>query len=155
MPHRVCHVRRFLHRSDAISALLLELERRDAVLSRIRSLLPASVARHCTQAILEDGRLTLICDSPVWVDRLRFLSPQFLPALAEPLAPKGEVVSECRVRAQPSAFPSELAKTGNADTSHRAGMAAARTVEQTAAALGDSALAESLRRLAATLRRGG
>ncbi|WP_295881195.1 DUF721 domain-containing protein [uncultured Thiohalocapsa sp.] len=150
-PPRARHIRRFLHGSDAVSALLLELERREALLARVRALLPTSVAGHCTQATLDDGRLTLICDSPAWVDRLRFLSPQFLSALAG----QGEAVSECRVRAQPAAPMSGHAPAvRTAPPRSGADDAAARSLEQTAAALGDTPLAGSLHRLAATLRRG-
>jgi hypothetical protein len=140
------HIRGFLQGSDAVAALLLELQRRDALLARVRSLLPASIAGHCTQATLEDGCLTLRCDSPAWVDRLRFLSPQFLPALAA----QGDAVESCRVRALPvvpaAHPPTEVRLAGRGDS------AAARAMEQTADALGDTALAESLRRLAGSLR---
>ena len=141
------HVRGFLKGSDAVSALLLELQRREALLGRVRSLLPASVARHCTQATVEDGRLTLICDSPAWVDRLRFLSPQFLVALAE----AGVEVQDCRVRAQP-ALPASYGVVER-HILPRPGTGAVRAVEQTAAAMGDTPLAASLRRLAGTLSR--
>ncbi|MCG6943029.1 MAG: DUF721 domain-containing protein [Thiohalocapsa sp.] len=144
------HIRGFLQGSDAVTALLLELQRREALLERIRSLLPASVAGHCTQATLDDGRLTLICDSPAWVDRLRFLSPQFLPALAELLAEQGEAVDTCRVRARPCApAPQKMAERCPLPG---AGSSAVQAVEQTAAALGDTPLAASLRRLAGSLR---
>lgn len=155
MQAKAQHIRGFLQGSDAVAALLLELRRREALLERVRSLLPASIARHCTQATLEDGQLTLSCDSPTWVDRLRFLSPQFLPTLAE----QGEPVATCRVRAQPisgaiqdaaqQSPPFESANPGNA-TGAQSG--AVRALEDTAAALGDTPLAASLRRLAGSLR---
>ncbi|NBC14871.1 MAG: DUF721 domain-containing protein [Gammaproteobacteria bacterium] len=151
MPTRARHVRRFLQSSDAAAALLAEIERRDALLSRVRALLPASVARHCTQASLDEGLLTLVCDSPAWVDRLRFLSPQFLPALAA----AGDAVTDCRVRAQPTPALPALAPTPRAGDAPEAPTTrqAAQTLEHTAAALGDTPLAGSLRRLAETLRR--
>ncbi len=151
MQAKARHIRGFLQGSDAVAALLLELSRRDALLERVRSLLPSSLARHCVQATLEDGQLTLSCDSPAWVDRLRFLSPQFLPLLAELLAEQGEAVETCRVRAQPVV----LATREGADLrpAPSAGMGAARVLEQTADALGDRPLAASLRRLARSLRR--
>jgi hypothetical protein len=151
MPPRARHVRRFLQGSDAAAALLAEIERRDALLSRVRALLPASVARHCTQASLDDGLLTLVCDSPAWVDRLRFLSPQFLPALAT----SGEAATACRVRAQPTPALAALEAGPRPDIppAARATPEAAQTMQQTAAALGDTPLAGSLLRLAETLRR--
>lgn len=151
MPPRARHVGRLLQGSDAAAALLAEIERRDALLSRVRALLPACVARHCTQASIDEGLLTLVCDSPAWVDRLRFLSPQFLPALAA----SGEAVTECRVRAQPTPALVALEAGPCAESlpAARATPKAAQTMEHTAAALGDTPLAGSLRRLAETLRR--
>jgi hypothetical protein len=145
MPSGARHIRGFLSGSDAAAALLLELRRREDLLARVRALLPANLARHCTQAMVEDRRLTLICDSPVWVDRLRFLSPQFLAALGA----DGIAVSDCRVRAQPVAH---RAATDPERPLPRPGSAAVQAVEQTAAAVGDTGLAASLRRLAGTLR---
>jgi hypothetical protein len=141
------HVRRFLCSSDAVSALLEELSRREALLARLRSLLPAAVGRHCTQATIEDGRLTLCCDSPAWVDRLRFLAPELLAALAA----EGAAVRECRVRA----LPDPTQSSDQAASTSQPGAArpeAAAAVARAADALGASPLAESLRRLADTLR---
>ncbi|WP_295543539.1 DUF721 domain-containing protein [uncultured Thiohalocapsa sp.] len=150
MPLRARHVCRFLQGSDAVVALLAEIERRDALLAHVRSLLPATVARHCTQATLDEGQLTLICDSPAWVDRLRFLSPQFLPALAA----RGRAVTACRVRVQPQvvAAPAVARAHAAGDSPRAVNPDAARVVEQYASVLGDSPLAASLCRLAATLR---
>jgi hypothetical protein len=141
------HIRRFLCSSDAVSALLQELSRREALLARLCSLMPASVARHCTQATIEDGRLTLCCDSPAWVDRLRFLSPQFLAALTE----EGETVSECRVRAMPD--PTRAAeRAAHLPRPPAARPETAAAIARAADDLGATPLAESLRRLADTLR---
>ncbi len=153
MQAKAQHIRGFLQGSDAVAALLLELRRREALLERVRSLLPASVARHCTQATLEEGQLTLSCDSPAWVDRLRFLSPQFLPALAE----QGEPVETCRVRALPMSVASRPAADqspapGSGTPVAATGAGSVLALEQTAAALGDTPLAASLRRLAGSLR---
>jgi hypothetical protein len=126
--------------------LLLEIQRREALLARIRTLLPASVAGHCTQAAIEEGLLTLICDSPAWVDRLRFLSPQLMSALVA----AGDRVRDCRVRARPAAAGPYRPAARRAPAAPGGG--AVQAVEQSAAALGDTPLANSLRRLAATLR---
>lgn len=148
MPSGARHVRGFLRRSDAAAALLLELQRREELLARVRSLLPANLARHCMQATIEDGRLTLICDAPAWVDRLRLISPQFLAALVA----DGADVRGCRVRAQPVAHRAAPRPGGPLP---RPGSAAVQAVEQTAGAIGHNDLAASLRRLAGTLRGAG
>lgn len=142
------HIRRFLGSSDAVSALLQELSRREALLARLCSLMPASVARHCTQATIEDGRLTLCCDSPAWVDRLRFLSPQFLAALTQ----EGETVRECRVRAMPDPMQRRDQRAA-APRPRVASPETAAAVARAADVLGRTPLADSLRRLADTLSR--
>jgi hypothetical protein len=146
MPLEAQHVRRFLHGSDALSALLTELQRREALLQRVRALMPVSVARHCTGATLEDGRLTLCCASPAWVDRLRFLSPQLVAALVQ----AGEPVDACRVHARPSAV-SRPVQSGKA-AADRPGPDSVAAVEQAAQVHGNSPLGDSLQRLARTLR---
>jgi hypothetical protein len=142
MAGAVRHIRRHLRHSEAVAALLDELERRERLLAVIRDTVPAALAAHCRQAGLEAGRLTLLVDSPVWVDRLRFLSPQFVDAITA----SGVKVVECRVRAAPGlttgAGPTPVG------TRLPRSPVAARCLEQAAASLGDGALARSLARLA-------
>jgi hypothetical protein len=153
------HIRGHLQASAAISALLADLQRREALLESVRAVLPDPMAGHCVQATLEDGHLTLVVDSPVWVDRLRFLAPQLSVKLSGRLstdspADEADAIRDCRVRAQPAL---QLGTSRPAPRWYRGGASpdAVRSVESAAAALGTSPLADSLHRLAKTLERHG
>lgn len=138
----VRHLRGHLRRSDAVAALLEEIERRERLLSTIRAAVPNALAQHCRQAALDAGRLTLFVDSPTWVDRLRFLSTQFVDALTA----SGVEVNTCRVRVTPDSGTNTAASP--AAGARTASPAARACLEQAADALGDTELARSLRRLA-------
>jgi len=145
MPDRARHIRRFLRQSDAVAALMDEIQRRDDLVEKIRRLLPSAIRPHCRQATIETGRLTVSVDSPAWVDRLRFLSPQFIDALN-----KGDIeVTECVVRVLPELI-APVARNSKSPAA-AALPEAARCVDAAANCVGDSALAESLRRLARSL----
>lgn len=97
MPKPTSHIRRHLRASKPVAALLDEIEQREQLLSEIRGHLPVSMARHCHQASLRAGELTLFVDSPVWVDRLRFLCSELIASLVA----TGIEVETCRVRVLP------------------------------------------------------
>ncbi|TVQ86127.1 MAG: DUF721 domain-containing protein [Chromatiaceae bacterium] len=142
----VSHLRGHLRKNEAIAALLIEIEQREALLSTIRAALPAPLAGHCQQAAVAAGRLTLIVDSPVWVDRLRFIAPQLIDAVRR----TGAEVATCRVRAVPLVGPPNA--SGRADEAGHSftPTLAATCLRQAAADVGDSALGQALRRLATT-----
>lgn len=141
MSDRTRHIRRFLRQSDALSAVLEETQRRERLLAQVRQMLPEAVQPHCRQATLEACRLTLSVDSPAWIDRLRFLSPQFMDALRQ----RGVEVRECRIRVLPGQAP---APTRSDSAIEQPGAIAAQHLNRAADSLGDSALSESLRRMA-------
>jgi hypothetical protein len=141
MPNRTPHIRGFLQQSDALSAIVEEIQRRERLLAQVRRMLPDAVQLHCRQATLEAGRLTLSVDSPAWIDRLRFLSPQLMDALKR----QGVEVCECRLRVIPDQGPlAALSEHAIA----RPGPTVARHLNRAADCIGSPALAESLRRLA-------
>lgn len=144
MAQPIRHVRGHLRRSDPVAALLDAIERRERLLSTVHAALPAALARHCRQAALDQDRLTLIVDSPAWVDRLRFLSPQVVDALTT----LGVPVRDCQVRVVPGHRPAD--EEPAAGSGHRSAVAT-QCLEQAATGLGDGPLAASLRRLAHTL----
>jgi hypothetical protein len=145
MPDRAKHIRGFLGRSDAVNALLQEIRRREDVIALVRRLLPPAIAGHCRQATIDNGHLALFVDSPVWVDRLRFVSPQLIDALNT----QGAVeVTDCRVRVLPeSAGPSPSASSPAVGASHESIACLQRAADDIA----DRSLSESLRRLANSL----
>ena len=144
MNNRARHIRGFLGQSDAVAALLAEIRKRDDLLARVRRRLPPAIEGHCRQATLQAERLTLFVDSPVWVDRLRFLSPQ----LIEDLGQDGIPVAACRVRVAPDATARpEVAAAAPAAASP----SAVKSLERAADCISDTGLSDSLRRLARSL----
>lgn len=144
MPDRAKHIRGLLGQSDAVSALLQEIRRREEALALVRRQLPPAMAAHCRQATVESGRLVLFVDSPVWVDRLRFVSPQFTDALRE----QGVEVTDCRVRVLPeNVSPRSPTASPVIGASHESIACLHRAAEDIA----DRSLSESLRRLARSL----
>ena len=97
----VNHQLRRLAGQDALSAILTAVERQGLLLAAVRARMAPPLDQHCRHAALENGRLTLVTDSPVWGARLRFLAPELLASLR---ATHGEI-KECRVRVQPTCLP--------------------------------------------------
>lgn len=83
---------------DALGAILSRVARQRLLLAAVQARLAPPLDQHCRYAALENGRLTLVTDSPVWGARLRFLAPELLSYLRDT---QGEI-KECRVRVQPS-----------------------------------------------------
>jgi hypothetical protein len=144
MPDKARHVRRYLRGTDAVAALLNELQRRDELLQRIRGAVPEALRSHCKQVSLRDGVLKVLVDSPVWVSRLRFLSPQ----LVDDLRKLDLVVDDCRVRALPE---EALVPAESREAATFSPPAAANHLTQAADVIADPELASSLRRLANSL----
>lgn len=147
MAKTTAHIRRHLRASQPIAALLDEIERREQLLCAIRQGLPAELAKHCCQAALSAGELTLFVDSPVWVDRLRFLCPKLIGSdLISGLASLDTEVKACKVRVLPQASAS-LSPLPRPDE----GAVVASRVGDSPAEDGRSALSQALARLARTL----
>lgn len=145
MAEPIRHVRGHLRRSDPVAALLDEIERRERLLSALREAVPTALARHVRQVALDAGRLTVIVDSPVWVDRLRFLLPQVVDAFTT----RGVELLDYRVRVAPG-YDTTGADQPQVASGHRSAVAV-NCLRQAADALGDRPLAESLRQLARSL----
>lgn len=144
MPAKARHVRRYLRGTDAVAALLNELQRRDELLQRVRDAIPEALRAHCKQASLRDGLLSLSVDSPAWVSRLKFLAPQ----LVDDLRKVDLAVNDCHVRALPEAA---LGRAEDRKAATFSPPAAADLLIQAADAIADPELASSLRRLANSL----
>lgn len=151
MAKSTAHIRRHLRASEPIAALLDEIERREQLLSDLRQHLPADLAKHCRQAALSAGELTLFVDSPVWVDRFRFLCPELIGSgLIPSLASIATEVTTCKVRVLPRApgpgsfpqLPPAEGTQGAVDPGH---------LSRRDNEAGSSALSQALARLARTL----
>jgi hypothetical protein len=135
---------------EALRAILNAVERQRLLLAAVQARLAPPLDQHCRYADLDNGRLTLVTDSPVWAARLRFLAPELLTGLHETHG----VIKECRVRVQPTSLP-----TRAPTQAHRAiamPPAAARLLLAAAEAQAGTELGLALRRLAeAGIKAGG
>ena len=147
MAKSTAHIRRHLRASQPVAALLDEIERRERLLSKLRRRLPADLAKHCCQVALSAGELTLFVDSPVWVDRFRFLCPELVGSdLIAGHAPVDAEIQACKVRVLPPATASM------SQLRHREPVRTGAMHENGSAADADrSALSQALARLARTL----
>jgi hypothetical protein len=132
---------RFLGSSEAASALLAQLARKERLAERVRARLPADLAGQCRQVSLDDACLILVTTSPVWSTRLRFLLPQIIADLNA----DGLSVHRGDIRVAPLAL-AEVKTSGRVlpALSPRA----SECLRQAAEAVSDPALAAGLRRLA-------
>jgi hypothetical protein len=144
VPHEARHIGQLLHTADSSAALLDQIRARDEMLAAARALIPEPLRHHCLQASCRNNCLVLCVDSPVWVQRLRAVTPRLL----EMAAARGMPVSECKIRVLPQqqATPGATAVTGPP-----ASPRAAAALRQASAALAGSPLGASLGRLANTL----
>ncbi|MEA1048723.1 DciA family protein [Lamprobacter modestohalophilus] len=147
MAKSTAHIRRHLRASQPIAALLDEIERRERLLSELRLRLPADLAKHCSQAALSAGELTLFVDSPVWADRFRFLCPELIGSVLinGPAAVDAEVKA-CKVRVLPPSLNSMAPLPRPVQ-----GRAGVNQESSSMDEAGRSPLSEALERLARTL----
>lgn len=145
-----------MRQGDAVSALLDSMKARNALLDRVRPLLPEDLANHCLQAGLDNDDLVLATDTGAWAAALRFQGP----ALLRLLIGQGIQAKRCRVRVLPSAAAigsggaAVQAQASNTPHALRSSMGA-HSILQAAECVSDVGLADSLRRLAKTLSAGG
>ena len=103
---------------------------------QLEGCLPAEVAAHCRLADLSSGRLVLAADTPAWATRLRYHTADIRQTLG---------AADCRVIVAPAPAEPATVRPPAPAMSDRA----ADSLESTADAVGDAALAAALRRLAA------
>lgn len=123
-----------------LRSLLETLGEQQALLTKVRQLLPPNLGEHLRSAQLHRQKLVLHVDSPAWASRLRYLTPALLKSLASQLPG----IDGVQVRIQP-----EQGRRRDKPAQHvRLSRHAARHLNETAAALQDPALSAALQRLA-------
>ena len=140
MSARPLSVDRVLESNRQLAELLQRAQEHRSNSERVRRHLPADLAAHVSGALLEEGRLVLLTDSPVWASRLRFVEPRLRAELGHS--------SEIRVKVLPSGSRGRAAKK----TPPKARSLSSRSAEQLrimANAISDPQLSQALRRLAA------
>ena len=108
--------------------------------NRVRRLLPAPLAAHCTVLNLRDGTLSLAADSPAWAARLRFMAGRLTERL------DSREIRRIHVTTRPAAQPRrDRPRMRRAHLSAQAGATLARA----ARGIRDERLRRALERLAA------
>lgn len=136
------HALRCLSDSETRGALLALIDGQRQLLQTIRARLGPPLDAHCLYAALEEGKLTLVTDSPAWASRLRF---QTLELTAELSSTQGEIEA-CRVRVQPLAVARRALDVERPRA--RISPATVSLLRQAAEAQGDTELGRALCRLA-------
>ena len=117
----------------------------NALLERVRAVLPTELRAHCVTATLEDRELHLLADTAAWATRLRYFGRELVRGLDS----AGLRVTAVKVRVLPPDVVPPPARHQPA----RPSAGAVRCVEDSAAGLGDPALRAALERLGRRLRR--
>jgi hypothetical protein len=150
----LAHVRALLESNRLIRPHLERRDRELALLDTVSDRLPLPVKRHCRDATLRDGVLTLYLDSSAWSTRARFA----IEEIAEGLRAEGVVRITTQVRPESDLDPVHLG-SGAApvhpgqrdDQDGRGTRLSEQTIahlEATAEAMADEGLAEVFRRFA-------
>ena len=142
MSAKAFHINKFLRSSQAAGGLLDGVERDDRLVKAVQSTLPAELRPHCLHATLDERRLSLLTDGPVWASRLRFAVPDVLAGLCA----QGVIATEARVRVTPVKGPRAPVHAARAAPS--LSQATVRHLRMAAAAIDDADLAAALLRLA-------
>jgi hypothetical protein len=141
--HRIAEL---LQTDSALGRLNARRHELDALLARVRRLLPPTLAPHCVATVAKAERLVLFADSPAWSSRLRFFSSELATALCGQGLFRAPPRVEIRVH-----LPATLPGRDAAGTPPRAPLqlsaGTASLLAQTAASLEDPELAAALRRL--------
>lgn len=133
-------VQQFISSHTSLADLGRRLARQRELTDQVRALLPAPLNEQLLAAVLQNRGLSLFVNSPVWGSRLRYLAPE----LQRKLRQAGITVDLVRTRIVPVRRPkSEGRRRHRLVLSERN----AALLRQTAAALADDSLRDSLLRL--------
>jgi len=142
-----------LLQSDAtLTKYRSRLQDLEALLQRVRQLLPPTLAAHCLAVLPKEDRLVLFADSPAWSNRLRFFGSELAAALGGQGLFRHPPRIEVRVHL-PLAVPGLRRDHPPASPIRRLSSGTALLLNQTAEALDDPELAAALRRLSRHRRR--
>jgi hypothetical protein len=98
----------FLNQADAISALMPQAERLIDLRELLSSVLPASLARHCSVANFKQGRVVIFASNGATAAKLKLM----LPALLEQLSGRAREVTGLEVLVQaPTSEPQPIEKS--------------------------------------------
>jgi hypothetical protein len=96
----------FLNQADAISALMPQAERLNKLREILASLLPESLARHCSVANFKEGRVVVFAANGATAAKLKLM----LPSLLEQLSRRVTEVTGMEVAVQALASAPQIAE---------------------------------------------
>jgi len=134
-----------LSQNNALKPLYAQTQHQQQLLAQIRKNLPPNMARHCSAAILNGTVLNLFTDSPVWVSKMRFQSPNLLTAIRTQYPGIANINIRCGKPLKPRRLGEKRASARHSDH-------ASRWVNDSAQDIENSALRSALQRLARALK---
>jgi hypothetical protein len=147
----LAHIREVLESNRLIRRHLDQRDRELALFGMVSDRLPDALRRHCRDATLADGILTLFVDSPAWSTRARFAMDE----LARSLRKEGVVKVVTQVRLEPAGEsmrqpidPSQNACGAGGKGGAKLSSHAVTHILSAAEGLSDPLLADLFRRLA-------
>ena len=111
----------FLNQADAISALMPQTERLIELREILASLLPESLARHCSVANFKQGRVIIFASNGATAAKLKLM----LPSLLEQFSGRATEVTGLEVAVQaPGSKPQPIEKSSKITSDAASGLAA-------------------------------
>jgi len=145
MPFKPRRVQQLLAQNDTLKTIYLQTQQQKKLLAEVRKTLPSQMARHCSAATLNGTVLTLLTDSPVWVSKMRFQSPNLLTALRSQHPGIASISVRCEAPLKPGPQNSRRPAARHSDR-------AAAWVDSSAGDIENPALRSALLRLARALK---
>lgn len=146
MPSKPQSVQQLISQNSHLYSLQKSIQQQQAILSLVKSHLPAGLASHCWNAGIQRSQLILTVDTSVWASKLRFLTPQLLSTLRK--QHPGIAGIKVRCAPQQQIKPLKTARPADKRPSAKAG----DFIAQSATHFRHEALKAALQRLAKTLK---
>lgn len=129
-----------------ITSLMNQWHEQQSLLTQVRRLLPDFVAAHCTDCVLENGRINIYTNGSAAANRLRYFVPTLLQQLSSRLS---QPVDSIKVKIQPESSPSKgPTRKPNDVSQENQGI-----IKKTADCIEDPELSSALAKLADTIKR--
>ena len=143
MPASLQH---YLAHHPPLRRLRSAIRQQQDLLQQVQHWLPAPLSTHCHSAALQQNRLILAADSPVWASQLRYQAPDLLHRLRT-VHPS---IATIRVCTRPLCSPSDLVRSaGRVQRPRVCGQA--QFIHDSAQHIEDPVLSVALQKLAYTL----
>ncbi|MEL6710970.1 MAG: DUF721 domain-containing protein [Pseudomonadota bacterium] len=140
-------LRHYLRSHPPLRQLRTRLQEQQRLLQQVQHWLPAPLSSHCHSAVLQQTRLVLAADSPVWANQLRYQTPDLLHRLRT----THPSIAHIKVCSRPALNPSTLLRPTTTAQHHHDTSKPALLINNTACQIEDPTLSLALQKLADTL----